>query len=77
MVAALTQLESRVVMDGELVILNDGQLNFAALQQRLHPSPAQIRQLSLALPACLVIFDLLAQDEVDVRGCPTANAVRP
>ena len=69
-VAAVDQLGVSVVLDGELVICHDGRLDFAALQRRLHPSAARVRQLSLALPACFVIFDLLARGGVDLRARP-------
>jgi ATP-dependent DNA ligase len=48
------------VLDGELVIEIDGRLAFDALQMRLHPAETRIRKLSIATPARLTIFDMLA-----------------
>jgi hypothetical protein len=61
---------SRVVLDGELVLWREGRLDFAALQQRVHPADARARQLSLASPASFVVFDVLALDHRDVRPLP-------
>jgi ATP-dependent DNA ligase len=51
------------VLDGELVVVAGGKLDFAALQQRMASNSAK-------LPACLVVFDMLADRGVDVRGLP-------
>jgi hypothetical protein len=40
-------------VDGKLVICRSGRLDFAALQQRLHPSASRASQLSLSWPAVL------------------------
>jgi ATP-dependent DNA ligase len=69
-VTALEQLDTAVVLDGELVLWREGRLDFAALQQRVHPADARARQLSLARPASFVVFDLLALDHRDVRPLP-------
>ena len=76
-VAAVHKLAADAVLDGELVVWNDGRLDFAALQRRLHPSDRRTRQLAVALPACFVIFDLLARAaSTSVRG-PTARGGGP
>jgi len=56
----------RYVIDGELVIRDaDGQIEFDALQSRIHPAESRITLLSQEIPAGLVAFDLLAEgDEV-------------
>ncbi len=56
----------RWVLDGELVIRDaEGNLEFDALQQRIHPAPSRIKLLSKQIPAGYVVFDLLAEgDEV-------------
>jgi ATP-dependent DNA ligase len=69
-VAALEQLDTAVVLDGELVLWREGRLDFPGLQQRVHPADARARQLSLASPAAFVVFDLLALDHRDVRPLP-------
>jgi ATP-dependent DNA ligase len=56
----------RWVLDGELVIRDgDGNLAFDSLQERIHPAQSRIDLLSQEIPACYVVFDLLAEgDEV-------------
>jgi ATP-dependent DNA ligase len=73
-VAAVRELGVDAVFDGELVAWTDGHLDFAALQQRIHPSAARARRMVLALPACLVVFDLLARKGTDFRDRPTPSA---
>jgi ATP-dependent DNA ligase len=54
----------RYVVDGELVIRDaDGNVEFDALQSRIHPAESRITLLSGEIPACLVAFDLLAEDD--------------
>src|SRR5205085_6667210 len=45
-------------LDGEIVIQQKGQLDFDALQMRLHPAESRIRKLSAEIPAEFVAFDL-------------------
>jgi ATP-dependent DNA ligase len=56
----------RWVLDGELVIRDsDGNLEFDSLQERIHPAQSRIELLAKEIPACYVVFDLLAEgDEV-------------
>jgi ATP-dependent DNA ligase len=56
----------RWVLDGELVIRDtDGNLEFDAMQERIHPAQSRIELLSKEIPASYVVFDLLAEgDEV-------------
>jgi ATP-dependent DNA ligase len=61
MVPALRDIRAKdFVVDGELVIDIDGSLSFDALQMRLHPAESRIRKLSVATPAKLILFDMLA-----------------
>ena len=55
----------RYVIDGEIVIdAPDGQQDFGALQQRIHPAESRIAMLAEQTPARYVAFDVLAfQDE--------------
>src|SRR5215469_9522521 len=46
-------------LDGEIVIVRDGALDFDAMQMRLHPAESRIRRLSAEIPAELVVFDVL------------------
>jgi ATP-dependent DNA ligase len=52
----------RVVLDGELIVVGGGGLDFEALQLRLHPAQSRIKLLSESTPALYVAFDLLAVD---------------
>jgi ATP-dependent DNA ligase len=54
----------RYVADGELVIRDgEGNIEFDALQSRIHPAESRITLLSREIPAGLVAFDLLAEGE--------------
>jgi ATP-dependent DNA ligase len=46
-------------LDGEIVIVRDGALDFDAMQMRLHPAESRIRRLSAEIPAEYVVFDVL------------------
>jgi ATP-dependent DNA ligase len=63
-----SQLPSRVVLDGEIVIAKDGGLEFEALQLRIHPAASRINLLSKQIPASIVVFDLIAEDNRDLRA---------
>jgi ATP-dependent DNA ligase len=65
-VEALSALgETRLVLDGELVLPLGEVLSFAALQLRLHPAASRIEKLSRETPAQLMLFDCLQMgDEV-------------
>jgi ATP-dependent DNA ligase len=51
------------VLDGEIVILRDGGLDFDALLQRIHPAESRIRKLARETPASFQAFDLLVDDK--------------
>ncbi len=55
-------LPPRSALDGEIVIVRDGVLDFDAMQTRLHPAESRIRRLSGEIPATFVAFDVLAWD---------------
>jgi ATP-dependent DNA ligase len=71
--AALAQLPSGLVVDGEIVIATPKGLDFDALQLRLHPAASRITKLATETPASFVAFDLLAIDGRDVRGTRQAE----
>lgn len=50
----------RCVLDGEIVIAQDGRLSFDALSNRIHPADSRVTLLSDETPASLVAFDLIA-----------------
>ena len=63
-----TQLPVRCVLDGEIVIAQEGRLDFDALQLRLHPAASRVKLLSQQIPASIVFFDLLSEGDRDLRG---------
>src|SRR5215468_8672584 len=60
-------LPARCVLDGELVIVRDGGLDFDALQLRLHPAASRVKLLSQQTPSSVVFFDLLCFGDRDLR----------
>jgi ATP-dependent DNA ligase len=64
----------RYVIDGEIVIdAADGQQDFGALQQRIHPAESRIKMLAEQTPARYVAFDLLAIDDESLVELPFAE----
>jgi ATP-dependent DNA ligase len=64
MVEALAQLPAnQFVLDGEIVILQDGHLSFDDLLLRIHPAESRIRKLSKETPASYLVFDLLVDEK--------------
>jgi len=61
-------LPARCVLDGEIVIVKDNELDFDLLQLRLHPAASRVNLLSKQTPASVVFFDLLCEEERDLRS---------
>src|SRR5215475_8066316 len=62
-----SQLPARCVLDGEIVLVQDGALDFDALQLRIHPAASRVKLLSQEIPASIVFFDLLSEGDRDLR----------
>jgi ATP-dependent DNA ligase len=60
-------------LDGEIVIMRDGAIDFDAMQMRLHPAESRIRRLSAEIPAEFVAFDVLLWDGEPVWKRPLAE----
>lgn len=61
----------RYVLDGELVIRDaDGNLEFDALQSRIHPAESRIALLAKEIPADYIAFDLLGEEDVALLETP-------
>jgi ATP-dependent DNA ligase len=61
----------RYVLDGELVIRDEaGNLEFDALQSRIHPAESRIKLLAEEIPAGYVAFDLLAEGDEPLLETP-------
>ena len=71
--AVREQLPERCVVDGEIVIAGPHGLDFEALQQRIHPAESRVRRLAGETPASLVVFDLLALGDDDLRTTPLSE----
>jgi ATP-dependent DNA ligase len=65
-----TTLPDRCVLDGEVVLVKNGGLDFDELQLRIHPAASRVRLLSEQSPASIVFFDLLCLDKRDLCGEP-------
>jgi ATP-dependent DNA ligase len=62
--ANLTSVSAkRFVLDGEIVIAEDGKLSFDVLLMRIHPAASRIQKLSAATPSTFIVFDLLVDEE--------------
>src|SRR6478609_11359859 len=66
-------LPPRSCLDGEIVIVRDGVLDFDAMQTRLHPAERRVRKLSAEIPASFVVFDVLVWDGVEHWQAPLAE----
>jgi ATP-dependent DNA ligase len=71
-----SQLPARCVLDGEIVVAQDGALDFEALQLRIHPAASRVKMLSQEIPASIVFFDLLCEGDRDLRREPFENRRR-
>jgi ATP-dependent DNA ligase len=64
------QLPPRCVIDGEVVVARGQELDFEALQMRIHPAASRVKLLAAEIPASLVAFDMLCDGDRDLRGAP-------
>src|SRR5881227_3046435 len=63
-------LPERCVLDGEIVIVGPGGLDFEALLLRIHPAASRVKLLASQTPASYVAFDLLALGDEDLLERP-------
>jgi ATP-dependent DNA ligase len=64
----------RYVLDGELVIRDaEGNIEFDALQSRIHPAESRINLLAAEIPAQYIAFDLLAEEDEALLETPFAQ----
>jgi ATP-dependent DNA ligase len=69
----LEMLPPRCVLDGEVVIVGDGGLDFEALLLRIHPAASRVKLLAEQSPSSFVAWDLLALDDEDLRERPLSE----
>src|SRR5512133_693736 len=67
------RLPERCVVDGEIVIAGPAGLDFEALLLRIHPAASRVALLARESPASVVLFDVLAEGDRDLRGAPLAE----
>src|SRR3954453_11219700 len=66
-------MATRSALDGEIVIVREGALDFDAMQMRLHPAEARVKRLAGEIPAEEVAFDRLLWDGDPVWERPLAD----
>lgn len=59
------------VMDGEILMIVAGVMDFETLQLRLHPAASRVNKLAGEIPATFVAFDVLERDGADLRSLNT------
>jgi ATP-dependent DNA ligase len=67
--AALALKADTFVLDGEIVVPQNGTFSFDDLLQRIHPASSRVQKLAADTPALLIVFDLLA----DTDGRPLTH----
>lgn len=74
---SIEMLPPGTIVDGEVLVVVDDVTDFDLLQMRIHPARSRIERLAGEIPACLVVFDLLAENgEVLVDTPYTARRAR-
>jgi ATP-dependent DNA ligase len=63
-------LPPRCVVDGEIVIVGPNGLDFEAMLLRIHPAASRVAMLAEQTPASIVLWDLLAEGDQDLRPTP-------
>lgn len=64
LVEALKELKAKqFVLDGEIIILVDGEPSFDDLLQRIHPAASRVKLLSEQHPCLFIVFDLLVNEQ--------------
>jgi ATP-dependent DNA ligase len=69
-------LPERCVVDAEIVVATGTELDFDALQQRIHPAESRVNRLAAETPAQVVAFDLLALDDRSLLDDPLRDRRR-
>ncbi|NHW48466.1 ATP-dependent DNA ligase [Paenarthrobacter sp. MSM-2-10-13] len=63
-------LPDKCVIDGEIVLIEGGRLEFEVLQQRIHPADSRVRMLAEKTPASMIAFDILALGDQNLMDKP-------
>ena len=76
--AAVAGLKAKqFVLDGEIVVPQDGAFSFDALLQRIHPARSRIEKLARETPALLIAFDLLGDTQGNALPALPLSERRP
>lgn len=67
------RLPQRCVVDGEIVIVHEGRLDFDRLTERIHPAASRVNLLAERTPASFVAFDLLALGDDSLLDTPLSE----
>ena len=68
---------NRAILDGEIVVLENGLPNFELLQSRFGvENPVQVRRLSGRIPATYIVFDILHLNGEDLVDHPLSDRRR-
>lgn len=73
--ALLEEIPAGSVLDGEIIIPTDVGCDFDLLTQRIHPAASRVTMLSTTTPAVFVAFDLLMDDQTDLRDAPLSDRI--
>ncbi|HSQ48898.1 MAG TPA: non-homologous end-joining DNA ligase [Candidatus Deferrimicrobiaceae bacterium] len=69
--AQLTQLGTNIVVDGEIVVMQEGKPDFQALLERGQSvSAGEIQRQAMRSPAIYIVFDILEKDGAPVTQLP-------
>jgi ATP-dependent DNA ligase len=60
-------------LDGEIVIAQDGVLDFELMQTRLHPAESRVNKLAAEIPAEFIAFDVLLWNGKPIHELPLAK----
>lgn len=71
--ALRANLPERCVVDGEIVIVHDGRLDFDRLTERIHPAASRVKLLAETTPASFVAFDVLALGDEALLDTPLSD----
>jgi ATP-dependent DNA ligase len=69
-------LPERCVVDGEIVVMGPEGLAFETMLLRIHPAASRVAMLAQAAPASMVLWDLLAEGDEDLRQTPQGERRR-
>ncbi|MFA7467914.1 MAG: hypothetical protein WCY82_06575 [Desulfotomaculaceae bacterium] len=67
---------NNIILDGELVIINNGRPDFTRVMRRLSTNPGRAGEMAQQLPATMVVFDILQLNEQGLTCLPLLERKR-